>query len=232
MAKSIKLFYTYLAGPIEFDKDTGGAKWRDAITPALDEAGIYVQDPCRTEPLVTSMSVIEAQDKFNSWITSGHYKKFDEQFEHIVKKDLRMVNRSDFIIVHLFPDISTTGTIHEMAEAWRQNKPIYLIWSDAKSKLSKWALYLVINSGGRLFDNKKQLVEYLTVRYDKNIQSLRVITIQYIQAIFRLIEEKLYNNSLEKIKKALSPTLTPKEENEPEAPKGRLVKDGETKEDK
>jgi len=223
--KTLKLFYTYLAGPIEFDKDTGGAKWRDAVTPALDEVGIYVQDPCKTEPLVTDMSVIEAQDKFNSWIVSGHYKKFDEKFEHIVKKDLRMVNRSDFLIVHLFPETPTTGTIHEMAEAWRQKKPIYLIWSDAKSKLSKWALYLVINSGGRLFDNKKQLTEYITVRYDKNIQSFRVIVIQFLKAIFRLIEEKIYNTQLAKIKEALNPTPEPKPEQPKEETKPEEKKD-------
>ena len=52
-----------------------------------------------------------------------------EKFKKVVEKDMRMVHRSDFLIVHLFPDIPTTGTIHEMAEAWRQKKPVYLIIS-------------------------------------------------------------------------------------------------------
>ena len=213
-----KLFYTYLAGPMEFDKDTGGAKWRDAITPALDEAKIYIQDPCKTEPLCTGLSVIEAQEKFNSWISSGHYDKFDEKFKHIVQKDLRMVNRSDFIVVHLFPDTPTTGTIHEMAEAWRQKKPIYLIWKDSKSKLSKWALFLTIDSGGKLFTSKTQLADYLVVRYDIKIQSFRILVRQYIKSIFRLIEEKIYNNSLEKIKAGLAPNATANAKKE-ESPK-------------
>lgn len=206
---NIKFFYTYLAGPIEFDKDTGGAKWRDAITPDLDMVGIYIQDPCKTEPLVTDMTVIEAQDKFNGWISSGHYDKFSEKMKKIVQKDMRMVNRSDFIIVHLFPDIPTTGTIHEMAEAWRLRKPIYLIWNDAKSKLSKWALYLTIDSGGRLFDNKKQLTEYLTVRYDCRIQSLRVLIIQFIKGICRVIEETIYSYKLKKIKESIKDLIEP-----------------------
>jgi len=196
----LKLFYVYLAGAIEFDKKDGGQGWRDAITPDLDKAGIYVQDPCKTEPLATGMNVMEAQDKFNAWISSGHYDKFEQKFEKIVEKDMRMVHKSDFLIVYLFSDISTTGTIHEMAEAWRKHIPIYLIWGEAKSKLSKWALYLTINSGGRLFDNKKQVVDYIAIRYDLKIQSLRVLFTQFTKAILRIIEEKIYRYRLNKLK--------------------------------
>lgn len=210
----MKLFYTYLAGAIEADKSDGGQKWRDAITPALDSSGIYVQDPCKTEPLVTGMDVIEAQGKFNSWIQTGHYDKFAEKFEKIVEKDIRMVHRSDFLIVHLFPDIPTTGTIHEMAEGWRLKKPIYLIWKEAKSKLPKWALYLVTSSGGKVFDNGKQLTDYITIRYNKKIQSFRIIFVQTCKAICRLIGEKLYKHKLANIRKTLSetPPEPPKEE--------------------
>ena len=199
----LKLFYTYLAGAIENDKETGGAKWRDAITPALDESGVYVQDPVKTEALVTEMTVIEAQEKFNAWIGSGHYDKFAEKFEKVVQKDIRMVHRSDFLIVHLFLDISTVGTIHEMAEAWRLGKPIYLIWTDSKIKLSKWALYLVTDSGGKLFDSKKQLTDYIAIRYDYKIQSLRVLIVQFCKAIFRTIGEKIYSIKLKNIKRNL-----------------------------
>lgn len=197
----IKLFYTYLAGAIEADTKEGGQGWRDDITPALDKAGIYIQDPCKTEPLVTGMDVLEAQDQFNKWIVSGNYDKFAEKFEKIVQKDIRMVHRSDFVVVHLFPDIPTTGTIHEMSEAWRIGKPLYLIWRDAKSKVPKWALYLVTSSGGKLFDNGKQLTDYIALKYDITNQSLRVQVVQFCKAICRLIGEKIYTYKLNKIKK-------------------------------
>ena len=199
----IKLFYTYLAGAIEADKKDGGQAWRDSMTPALDSAGIYVQDPCRTEPLVTGMDVIEAQEKFNGWIQSGNYHKFAEKFEKVVEKDIRMVHKSDFIIVHLFPDIPTTGTIHEMAEAWRIGKPIYIIWSEAMIKLPKWALYLCTSSGGQVFSSKKQLTDYIELVYDVKRQSLRVQIVQFFKAIFRIIEEQFYGIKLRKIKKEL-----------------------------
>ena len=198
-----KLFYTYLwlAGAIEADTKEGGQGWRDDITPALDKAGIYTQDPCKTEPLVTGMNVLEAQDQFNKWIMSGNYDKFAEKLEKIVQKDIRMVHRSDFVIVHLFPDIPTTGTIHEMAEAWRIKRPLYLIWKDAKSKVPKWALYLVTSSGGQLFDNGKQLTDFIALKYNIKNQSLRIQVIQFCKSICRLIGEKVYTYKLNKIKK-------------------------------
>lgn len=197
----LKKFYTYLAGPIEADTNDGGQKWRDRITPDLDNVGIYVQDPTRTEPLATGMEVIEAQDQFNKWIRSGHYALFAKKFKLIVDKDIRMVHRSDFLVVHLFPDIPTTGTIHEMAEAWRLGKKIYLIWPAAKSSLSKWALYLTTSSGGCLFDNTKQCVDYLAIICDWKKQSLRIQIIQFAKAIIRLLEESNYNRKLRKLKR-------------------------------
>ena len=147
------------------------------------------------------MNVLEAQDQFNKWIMSGNYDKFAEKLEKIVQKDIRMVHRSDFVIVHLFPDIPTTGTIHEMAEAWRIKRPLYLIWKDAKSKVPKWALYLVTSSGGQLFDNGKQLTDFIALKYNIKNQSLRIQVIQFCKSICRLIGEQVYTYKLNKIKK-------------------------------
>jgi len=224
---NLKLFYVYLAGAIEADKTDGGAKWRDAITPALDNAGIYVQDPVKTEPLVTEMTVVEAQEKFNAWIASGHYDKFAKTFEKVVQKDIRMVHRSDFVIVHLFPDIPTTGTIHEMAETWRLKKPIYLIWTEAISKLPKWALYLCTSSGGQVFPNKKQCADYITLVYDLKKQSLRIQIIQFFKALFRMMEEKRYCNKLNKIKESLQELSSQKEKPKTEIKTEESKKEGE-----
>jgi len=203
--KNYKLFYTYLAGPIEQDTDDGGQKWRDVITPTLDNAGISVQDPCKTEPLATGMDVVTAQDQFNRWIKGGRYDLFAEKFELVVQKDMRMVNRSDFIIVHLFPDIGTTGTIHEMARAWRLKKPIYLIYYGAVSSLSKWALFLTTDSGGKVFSNKKQLTDFIIERYNFKQLHWHTIIIQSIKSVYRLIEGNLYERKL-KIKRILNET--------------------------
>jgi len=172
--------------------------------------GVIVHN-CLTEPLVTGMNVIEAQDKFNRWIISGNYDKFAQNFKKVVEKDIRMVHRSDFVIAHLFEDIPTTGGIHEMAEAWRLKKKIYLIWRGAKNKISKWALFLTTDSNGKIFDSPKQLTDYIALAYEVKRQSFRIQIIQYIKALFRTIGEKNYNQKLQKIKFKL-PKLEEKKE--------------------
>ena len=194
--KNLKLFYTYLAGPIEQDTSDGGQSWRNLVTPTLDEAGVYVQDPCKTEPLATGMDVVTAQDQFNRWIRGGRYDLFADKFKMVVDKDMRMVDRSDFIIVHLFPDIGTTGTIHEMARAWRLKKPIYLVYYGAVSSISKWALYLTTSSGGKVFPNKKQCSDFIAERYSNKNLHWHTFVIQFIKAVCRQIEGAIYENKL------------------------------------
>jgi nucleoside 2-deoxyribosyltransferase len=200
--KEYKLFYTYLAGPIELDKSDGGQSWRNTVTPTIEEAGISVQDPCKTEPLATGMDVVMAQDQFDRWIKSSHYDKFSEKFKLIVDKDIRMVRRSDFIIVHLFPNIGTTGTVHEMAEAWRLNKPIYLVYYGAVSSLSKWALFLTTDSGGKVFPNKKQLTDYVAEKYHIKNQHWHTLIIQSVKGIVRLIEGNFHEAKMKIILKS------------------------------
>ena len=200
-----KSFYTYLAGPIELDTDDGGQKWRDVITPALDEAGVSVQDTCKTEPLATGMDVVTAQEQFKRWIQGGRYDLFADKFRLVVNKDMRMVGRSDFIIVHLFADIGTTGTIHEMARAWRLHKPIYLIYYGPISSISKWALFLTTDSGGRVFQNKKQLTDFIVERYSTKQLGWGTLIIQSFKAVIRYVEGSLYDKKL-KLKKILNET--------------------------
>lgn len=203
---NFKLFFTYLGGPIEQDTDDGGQKWRDTITPALDETGIFVADPCKTEPLATGMDVVTAQEQFKRWIQGGRYDLFADKFKLIVEKDMRMVHRSDFIIVHLFPNIGTTGTIHEMAEAWRLHKPIYLIYYGPISDVSKWALFLTTDSGGRVFPNKKQLTDFIAERYSTKQLGWGTLIIQSFKSVIRYIEGLLYDKKL-KLKKILNETV-------------------------
>jgi nucleoside 2-deoxyribosyltransferase len=198
--KELKLFYTYLAGPIELDTSDGGQSWRNSMTPILDDAGIAVQDPCKTEPLATGMDVITAQDQFNRWIKGGRTDLFMDDFEIIIDKDIRMVKRSDFIIAHLFPNIGTTGTIHEMVVAYQLKKPIYLVYYGAVSSLSKWALALTLLSGGKVFPNKKQLTDYVTEHYATKNQHWHTMVIQGVRSVIRLIENNLYEKSLKRRK--------------------------------
>ena len=83
-----------------------------------------------------------------------------------------------------------------MALAWQLKKPIYLIYYGAVSSISKWALFLTTDSGGKVFPNKKQLTDFLVERYSRKNQHWHTLFIQTCKAIIRLIEGNKYEKKL------------------------------------
>lgn len=149
----------YLAGPIHACNDDG-IGWRDSITPRLiNDFGLVVEDPCKK----TVGGFGEVKDDKKALIELIKNKKFLEVkkiFWNIVRKDLRAVDKSDFIIVVYDPTVHMFGTIHEMVEASHQKKPI-LMWFD-ESKIehfNPWALTLVKENC--IFTKWDDLFDYL-----------------------------------------------------------------------
>jgi hypothetical protein len=165
----LKPVVTYLAGPMEAAKKDGGANWRTRITPRLKDAEIEVLDPCVTEPMATGMEVLESMEHLRIKLRNKHFADFRESFRPIVDKDLDMVRRASFIIVYLSKDIPTYGTTHELAEAWRLRKPIYLCWKDAMQDLPKWATFLILDTPdkveNKVFNSFTKLTDYVIKAY-------------------------------------------------------------------
>jgi hypothetical protein len=114
----------YLCGAMCSLEDSGGA-WRNIITPHLTELGIEVVDPTKT----TANGVGEVADdkkRFRSLIESENWGQLKEEFWPVVRKDLRAVDKADFIICYYNPTVPTIGTIHELVLASSQKKPIFL----------------------------------------------------------------------------------------------------------
>jgi len=61
-------------------------------------------------------------------------------------------------------------------------------------------LFLTTDSGGKIFDNSKQLTDYIALVYEIQRQSLRIQIKQFVKALFRIMGEKDYNRKLQKIK--------------------------------
>jgi len=151
----------YLAGQIHADQGDGIA-WRDSITPMLIEKfGLVVEDPCKK----TANGVGEVGDDKKAIIELIKSKKFreaKERFWPIVRKDLRSVDRSDFLIVVYDPTVPTVGTIHEIIEANHQKKPILMWYDETKIEhFNPWALVLIKENC--LFTKWDELFAYLEV---------------------------------------------------------------------
>lgn len=148
----------YLCGPIHAANDDG-IGWREAITPRLQAFGIVVDDPCKK----TANGFGEVKDdkkKIIETIKAGNFSEAKKMFYPIVRKDLRSVDKADFLIMVYDPNIHMFGTIHEMVVAHTQRKPI-LLWFDKNNidKFNPWCLTLVKEN--MIFTEWDAMFEYL-----------------------------------------------------------------------
>jgi hypothetical protein len=132
----------YLCGPLHAEKDDG-VGWRDAITPRLQAYNIIVDDPCKK----TANGVGEVGDDKNRFKKLVKEKKFleaKEAFWPIVRKDLRSVDKADFIIFNYIASSPTIGTWHEIINAQYQKKPILMKYDESQlDHFNPWVLTFV-----------------------------------------------------------------------------------------
>lgn len=133
----------YLSGPITSANDDG-VGWRKDITVLLNDFGLNVEDPTIT--VVGGTGEI-GKDKalFKELLSQKKFRECKERFWPVCRKDLRAVDRSDFLIFYYDPDIKMFGTIDEVITASRlQKKPVLMMISEDKIKdMNPWALVLV-----------------------------------------------------------------------------------------
>lgn len=59
---------------------------------------------------------------------NGYYNDVAERMTTVRSYDLNLVDRSDFIIAHLLPDVASWGSAEELVTAVRMKKPILFQW--------------------------------------------------------------------------------------------------------
>jgi nucleoside 2-deoxyribosyltransferase len=150
---------TYLCGPIT-DVADDGVSWRKEINePLAERFGLTVSDP--TKELVQGLGEIGAEKKF--WRDLIKERKLDEvkeKFWKIVHKDLRAVDRADFLIFRYIPKARMLGTVHELVVAQMQKKPILMVIKEEElDELNPWVLTYI--KKGCIFHSFEELFAYL-----------------------------------------------------------------------
>lgn len=149
----------YLAGPIHAVTDDG-IGWRDSITPELKKFGLIVDDPCK-KTVNGSGEVTDDKKKFKELIKQGKIQECKEAFFPIVRKDLRAVDKSDFLIVVYDPTIHMCGTIAEIILAHQQRKPLIMFVDPTKvQEINPWILTYIKASW--LHTGWDSVINYLT----------------------------------------------------------------------
>lgn len=127
---------TYLVGAMDRVEDNG-LGWRRRITPFLQQLGVVVLDPTN-KPIDIGPERIEDRQYRNDLKINGQYDELANKIKLLRTVDLRMVDRSDFIIVNIDLDIHATGTYEELFWSNRLKNPILIHCEQKKADLPCW----------------------------------------------------------------------------------------------
>lgn len=128
---------TYLVGHMQY---ISGRNWRDYIAGQLKTLNITCFDPYK-KPFIKDVEEDEAsRQEMNLWMKGGYYDKVSSKMKTVRSYDLNLVDRSDFIIAHLVPEVASWGSAEEIVTAVRMKKPIFISMEGGKSKTPLWML--------------------------------------------------------------------------------------------
>jgi len=117
-----------------------GRDWREEVTEKLAPLSITCFDPYK-KPFVKDVEEDEASRiEMETWMKTKQYDRVSERMKTVRSYDLNLVDRSDFIIAHLVPDVASWGSAEEITTAIRMKKPTFISMEDGKSKAPLWIL--------------------------------------------------------------------------------------------
>ena len=189
----------YIIGAMENTKAKDeGRGWRSRLRPELEKRvdldgnHVYVFDPTLHEEDKVGMPTKEFHAQMDKWISSGNLEKVSdgmdciwrgktftkldengEEKQHHILGDIDYVRKSKFLILNIDPGDKPCGTYAEAFLAFERQIPIYMIKNMALKDYNKSLLGWVIGSGGAIFENQKQLLEFLDKKYKLKIRKAK-----------------------------------------------------------
>ena len=128
---------TYLVGHMQY---LSGRDWREEVAEKLSPLNITCFDPYK-KPFVKDVEEDEASRvEMEEWMATGQFDKVAERMKTVRSYDLNLVDRSDFIIAHIVPDVASWGSAEEITTAIRMKKPTFISVQGGKSKAPLWLL--------------------------------------------------------------------------------------------
>jgi len=128
---------TYLVGHMQY---ASGRDWREYVEGELEPLGIRIFNPYK-KPFVKDVNEDEdVRGKVEQDMEKGFYSDVAQRMKLIRSYDLNLVDRSDFIIAHLLPDVASWGSAEEIVTAVRMKKPIFISMEGGKEKTPLWMM--------------------------------------------------------------------------------------------
>ena len=128
---------TYLVGHMQY---ANGRDWREYAEKELEPLGIRIFNPYK-KPFVKDVNEDEdTRIKIEQSMSYEHYSDVAIRMKRIRSYDLNLVDRSDFIIAHLLPEVASWGSAEEIVTAVRMKKPIFISMEGGKTKTPLWMM--------------------------------------------------------------------------------------------
>ena len=107
MSNLLEKTKTYLVGHMQY---ADGKDWRKQVEDELDKLNIITFNPYR-KPFVKDVEEDDGvRQKMADNMQNGYYGDVAKRMHVIRNYDLNLVDRSDFIIAHLLPDVASWGS--------------------------------------------------------------------------------------------------------------------------
>ena len=147
---------TYLVGHMQY---LSGRNWRQEIAEKLRDLNITCFDPYK-KPFMKDVEEDEAsRQEMETWMKTKQYDRVTEKMKIVRAYDLNLVDRSDFIIAHLVPDVASWGSAEEIVTAVRMKKPIFVSMEGGKAKTPLWMLGMLPHK--YIYNSLEEVVEML-----------------------------------------------------------------------
>ncbi len=128
---------TYLVGHMQY---ATGRDWREQVTNDLTPLGIKIFNPY-DKPFVKDVKEDEdTRLSLDHCQKHGYFNDVAERMKLVRSYDLNLVDRSDFIIAHLLPEVASWGSAEEIVTAVRMKKPIFISMEGGKHATPLWMM--------------------------------------------------------------------------------------------
>ena len=136
-----------------------GRDWRAEVTERLSKLSVTCFNPYE-KPFMKDVEEDEASRReMEEWLVNGEYDRVAHKMKTVRSYDLNLVDRSDFIIAHLVPDVASWGSAEEIVTAVREKKPIFISMEGGKSKTPLWMLGMLPHK--YIYNSLDEIVEML-----------------------------------------------------------------------
>ena len=144
----------YLVGHMQY-ADPGD--WRDFVQSSLKDSNIVFYNPL-DKPFISDIDENNnTRDFLNKKLEQGNFDYVHNHMSSIRRSDLNLVDRCDFVIAHIVPNVGSWGSTEEIVCANRMKKPAFISIEGGRSKVPLWLAGMI--PPYYFFDNVEKIVD-------------------------------------------------------------------------